>query len=316
MWASFGHGVGCQTPSAVALVQLCQRERCERYSARVGKGKVPASKRECAFCSNRPDSREHVFGDWMTPVLGIDRKEVQTIYSHSYTVDPGHVAMGIESVFRSRIRRRSGNPAGRREQMVCRACNSGWMSQVETKVIPVLTPLIYGQATDLSPDDQAILALWADKTAIVWEYADDKPVVSTKAHRRGMKAELAAMPNSRVWIGKYDNPDEIKAPKIVDIVQFLPPKGLYLDRRSILREELRNARFTILAMGKVCFYVQYGTTSDALTSYPPLMDTSIWRRFDMIHPSSGSTLSWPMARGLSYADIMDQTAQQDRNTRQ
>lgn len=271
--------------------------------------KAEPEKRQCAFCPSRPDSREHVFGEWMAPVLGIDPKDVETIYTHSYAVDPDHVAMGIETVFRSSIRPRSGNPAGRKEQMVCRKCNNEWMSRLETMVAPVLTPLVHGQTTELSPSDQEVLARWADKTAIVWEYADRKPVVSTKAHRYSMRAMQTAMPNFRVWIGKFDNPDDIRAPKIVDMYGLLPPAGFYIDRRAALHEQMRNYRFTAIAIGKVCFYVQYGTTVDALTCPSPMVDKSIWRRFDLIHPASGSEVNWPRDLGLSYADIMDLVGQ-------
>jgi hypothetical protein len=50
---------------------------------------------------------------------------------------------------------------------VCRQCNSGWLSELEAAVKPLLTPMIRGDRQTLGPEDQRIVAAWAMKMAAV-----------------------------------------------------------------------------------------------------------------------------------------------------
>lgn len=51
------------------------------------------------------------------------------------------------------------------------SCNTGWMESLETDARPVLGPLFLGAAPGtsrvLDPDQQAILATWTVKTALL-----------------------------------------------------------------------------------------------------------------------------------------------------
>jgi hypothetical protein len=51
----------------------------------------------------------------------------------------------------------------------CGRCNNTWMSKLESKVKPILTPMIHGTRTALSPADQLVIAKWATKSAIVYD---------------------------------------------------------------------------------------------------------------------------------------------------
>src|SRR5690242_20576897 len=42
----------------------------------------------------------------------------------------------------------------------CEDCNNGWLSRLEKKAKPVLVPLMRGRAKILTPQDQAIIAIW------------------------------------------------------------------------------------------------------------------------------------------------------------
>src|SRR4051794_30508676 len=54
---------------------------------------------------------------------------------------------------------------------VCRPCNNGWMSRLETAVQPALEPLILGPSRQGSIEDATILATWATKTSLIVELA-------------------------------------------------------------------------------------------------------------------------------------------------
>jgi hypothetical protein len=53
---------------------------------------------------------------------------------------------------------------------VCHPCNTGWMSVLEQHAQAVLEPMISGQVRDLSASDQEIVARWAVKTAMTFEF--------------------------------------------------------------------------------------------------------------------------------------------------
>ena len=63
-------------------------------------------------------------------------------------------------------------------RIVCKACNGGWMADLETEVLPVLGPLIQKEQPDgLRADLKSLrqhgplLALWLAKTALTTSYA-------------------------------------------------------------------------------------------------------------------------------------------------
>lgn len=55
--------------------------------------------------------------------------------------------------------------------VVCKACNGHWMSDLEMQASQLLTPVIEGSGRPLSIEDQAFLAVWAMKTVMMWQTA-------------------------------------------------------------------------------------------------------------------------------------------------
>ena len=99
--------------------------------------------------------------------------------------------------------------------MPCRACNSGWMSDLEAKVRPIITPMIIPMAVKqrrvaLDRSSQLLVARWAVKTAMVGEFLN-KPHQRyfTQAERRAlMDGEVSSVPGSHVWIGCFANTND------------------------------------------------------------------------------------------------------------
>jgi hypothetical protein len=106
----------------------------------------------CAFCGStkRPRGREHVFADWLNSI-GLESGQVEIHTGRLNRVARRWTTEGFTATVRA----------------VCDDCNHGWLSQLEGAAKPVLTPLILGQSTELSVDDQRLIAVWAFKTALV-----------------------------------------------------------------------------------------------------------------------------------------------------
>ena len=81
---------------------------------------------------------------------------------------------------------------------VCRSCNNGWMSALETLSRPVLEPLIEGLALDaLDRHAQRVLALWAAKTAAVADLTQVRPGLSDVDRRMLTHGRIPG--HVRVW---------------------------------------------------------------------------------------------------------------------
>jgi hypothetical protein len=92
---------------------------------------------------------------------------------------------------------------------VCVGCNTGWMSGLEQRTLPVLGPMLRGPAlaVPLDPAQQATLATWAVKTSLLlackkfsdqpggWIPADNLRWLYL--HRRS----ALPPPGARVWLG-------------------------------------------------------------------------------------------------------------------
>lgn len=127
--------------------------------------------RRCIFCDSKSGSREHILPDWLNRVFeGLPPP-----------VDPDEqprTARGVVDFQTGTHFQRSWGAteiASHVTRLVCHDCNTGWMSRLEGRSAPLLTPMIEGHPTTLSQDEQLIVATWATKTAMVLELAIDKP---------------------------------------------------------------------------------------------------------------------------------------------
>ena len=87
----------------------------------------------------------------------------------------------------------------------CRTCNGGWMSQLEGRAKPVLTPVFQGYPSRLGPHDLELIAYWALKTVLMLDRCSDAD------HQTIAKAEYAAvytaqtvLQSTHVWLGKCE----------------------------------------------------------------------------------------------------------------
>src|SRR5664280_978873 len=108
----------------------------------------------CVFCgASGKMTAEHVLPNWLAN-LGLT----------SQPIDGG---TGSGWLNRSPQFRESGKPFQTKVKTVCATCNNGWMSELEQVANRILTPIIQGEDTAVSKEDQPVLAMWALKTTLV-----------------------------------------------------------------------------------------------------------------------------------------------------
>jgi hypothetical protein len=105
--------------------------------------------RTCLFCDNPARSREHVLPHWILQRPGIN----QPIH-HQIGKDPT-ILLPTPHL---------------KVKAVCKTCNEGWMSGLETDNIPLIGSLMQDIALSLDGLQQYKIALWAIKTAMVSEF--------------------------------------------------------------------------------------------------------------------------------------------------
>lgn len=91
---------------------------------------------------------------------------------------------------------------------VCRACNNGWMSQLETKVQSFLQPLLAGQSGTVDIRSQEVIALWAVKTAMVLEGLDPTEKRMYRQEQRERLRSSAEVPwRTSIWLAASAVPE-------------------------------------------------------------------------------------------------------------
>lgn len=85
----------------------------------------------------------------------------------------------------------------------CEKCNGGWMKDLEDRVRPYAGPMMSGIALPLDAEQQATIAAWAVKTAMVWEHLDGGSAFYTDAERVRLRESLTIPEWTMIWLARY-----------------------------------------------------------------------------------------------------------------
>ena len=177
----------------------------------------------CAFCGDKANSREYAIPAWISKRLGIKDE------------------LSAEDAFIAGGARRHKQPisfASHRAPVMCRPCNKHF-KHLEDSVIPMLVPMAKRKTLALATESQALLALWANKTAIALLAAEDASAVPL-AHGRTIRNEARVAEDT--W------------------VTFFPWRGAPLLSTSTASVAMaasgdRDCYAVLLAFAAVAFYV-------------------------------------------------------------
>jgi hypothetical protein len=150
-------------------------------------------KRRCCFCGAvGPLTKEHLFSEWthaIVPQVGNGR------YVKARSAgEPKHTVTPIpDSLLNKQIK------------VVCGRCNNGWMNGIEKAVKPIMTPLLRGEETTLTPADQETLAVWITLKSMVGELGvqNIKIRVISDEFRQEFYRTKSMPAGWHVWIGFY-----------------------------------------------------------------------------------------------------------------
>lgn len=144
---------------------------------------------QCLFCGTPLTGKrsvEHVFPQWLQEKYGLHKEGVlQTHFSE------------VGDVLSSRHHSLAKHVCGR----ICKACNNGWMAQIETKTKPLVCDLAEHRYSfsDLNSQQCLLLALWACKTAYSLHAASNYRMIVPEIHLRLLANQTTGLPEG-VWV--------------------------------------------------------------------------------------------------------------------
>src|ERR1700722_4831626 len=116
--------------------------------------RVHNPQRRCIFCNGVPVTGEHLFPEWIKSL--VPRTSQRHIRAK---VVSKSVGFNLNEPHIKEAKRHEGDLASSRIRCACGTCNSGWMSNIETAAIPVMTPLILGENVLVTPAAQEVLSI-------------------------------------------------------------------------------------------------------------------------------------------------------------
>jgi len=89
-------------------------------------------------------------------------------------------------------------------KLVCQQnCNGGWMREMDDRVEPLLSPMLIGGSRKLTQVDQRIVAAWAYRVALLYQYRRDTHPVGSPDRARLFYQNKEASPDSAIWLAEF-----------------------------------------------------------------------------------------------------------------
>jgi hypothetical protein len=146
--------------------------------------------RQCLFCDNPANSREHVVPDWI-----LQRVRVRDPMYQKLGDGPEVLLANPELKIRA----------------VCKKCNNGWMSHLERTNIPLIGNLMQDVALSLNGLQQYHIAAWAVKMSMAGDFLArrQRPLFFQQAEREQLRVAMNLPMRTSVWLARHSFPDHI-----------------------------------------------------------------------------------------------------------
>jgi hypothetical protein len=238
--------------------------------------------RQCLFCDRNANSPEHMWSDWMRPYFKRTAHDSAAETFQRLAESQQHIPTG---------RVLHGHPTTRKIKAVCRVCNTGWMSRLETAAKPFLEPMIQGKRVVLSRDAQRILMEWVILKMMVWEMTDPRGKVFTREETLAFAASRTLPATLRIWLFRT------RIPNFAHITRAFVALFVAGDPSAIKNKDIPNTQTVLFGIGQLVIYV--------LQSNIPALDLSKHsQRFaKRVWPIFRADMPWPPMGDLNATEI-------------
>ena len=242
--------------------------------------------RTCAFCPSTKLTQEHVWGDWVNGILPPDTTFTTTRKTSPDDYSKPWKTIGIQQT------------AG----VVCRVCNNGWMSDLETnEAKPTMADMIrHGGAVSLLPRGITSIAAWAFKMTVLANFIGllkNEPYFST-ADRYNFAKTMQVPAGIQMWLFALNTPGRVTG-KLNSHLGRLPVHVKYAF-------DLYIATFALGYVGVQVIATRWKNphVSTFLGPFPGLGEPNKWNGATVpLFPSDGSPVLWPPQLHLSSNSI-------------
>jgi len=150
------------------------------------------SSRSCIFCGSRDITREHIWPDWL-------KRHVTRLSTHRLHSTSRYTGHGYEH----EQSKRPGDPRAWRLRVTCRKCNGGWINHIDDDAKEVILPLKDGKWGCFLQAERLVLARWATRFTMVFEFAHPATIVATQAEREHFRDHKIPPQGWTVYLGYY-----------------------------------------------------------------------------------------------------------------
>jgi hypothetical protein len=150
---------------------------------------------KCIFCGGGNLSKEHFWPDWASALLPRYDNNRQIEQRFTFTEKTKLEAP-------PETRSRPGHTWTKKIRVVCRSCNNGWMSVLETAAKPVLIPLIVTRHHTLTADAKRVLSQWIALKIMVGERNHPEDAVTPREDRAKFRVTLEVPSGFQMWVAR------------------------------------------------------------------------------------------------------------------
>lgn len=196
----------------------------------------------CIFCEGTGLSKEHFWPDWISSHISKadTDKHITEIHSGDVRSKP-ELEKKIE---------RQGNLVTKKFRVVCRDCNSGWMSRLEESVKPFILSAMQNKNITLNPEQVAMLARWVVMKVLVAEQNHDGTQVTPTDDRKSFYEDSVIPSYFRVYIARHETDNEAAYHRYSSTLA-LSESGPLTDLKGMER----NTQSVSFLIGSLFFYV-------------------------------------------------------------
>jgi hypothetical protein len=159
----------------------------------------PNVPRQCIFCDDAANSKEHFWSSWMHGMLPAVPNPKHDRRFYSFHPSAGHREDGPHA--------KPGSIHTIKIRAVCKRCNNGWMSQLEEQSRPFLTPMINGTPIVLDEKQVEVVARWITLKCIVAEHATRNSSLTPRHDRESFKENGAIPAYFRIYCANHNMAD-------------------------------------------------------------------------------------------------------------
>jgi hypothetical protein len=141
------------------------------------------------FCKGTPVTGEHAWPAWIGEAFRANNPNTKAFgYKHT-----GRKALHMKRLD-IRVKR------------ICKVCNGGWMSDLESRAAPLLTTMIFqpGQTIDIGMTEQALIAQWAYKMALMLDFTNPRRTIPDALYSAFHESQHKVPETASVWTAAYD----------------------------------------------------------------------------------------------------------------